>query len=254
MGLLLGAGIFSAWLASLALALLADPAAWTPAALVAAVGLRTFLQTGLFILGHDAMHRTLAPGRPRLNDGLGRLALLLYAGLSYGRCRRHHLRHHHAPGSRRDPDFRRDSGDGPLGWYVRFMASYLSLDQLLLLLASWLAVGGGLTALEPARALAVPVFWVLPLVLSSLQLFLFGTYLPHRGEDSGPAGRHAVRSLGYPHLLSLLACYHFGYHAEHHAHPAVPWFRLPTLRPCVSNHHGLCHDHADGSRPLRPGR
>jgi beta-carotene ketolase (CrtW type) len=117
-----------------------------------------------------------------------------------------------------------------------------------------MAVGAGLMALESARALAVPIFWVLPLVLSSLQLFLFGTYLPHRGGDAGPSGRHAVRSLGYPHLLSLLACYHFGYHAEHHAHPAVPWFRLPALRPCVSDHHGPGGDHGNGSRPLRPGR
>ena len=160
-------GIFGVWLATLVLALLVDPAGWTPAALGLAVALRTFLQTGLFILGHDAMHLTLVPGRPLLNDALGRLALLLYAGLPYGRCRRHHLRHHRVPGSRRDPDFRRASGDGALRWYARFMGNYLSARQLVLLLSSWLAVGGGLMLLEPRRALAVPMFWVLPLVLSS---------------------------------------------------------------------------------------
>jgi beta-carotene ketolase (CrtW type) len=269
-GLLLGTGIFAAWLATLVLALLADPAGWTPVTLALAVALRTYLQTGLFILGHDAMHRTLVPGRSRLNDGLGRLALLLYAGLPYGRCRRHHLRHHRVPGSRRDPDFRRASGDGALRWYARFMGNYLSLGQLVLLLASWLAVGGGLMLLEPGRALAVPTFWVLPLVLSSFQLFLFGTYLPHRGEGCTASGRHAVRTLGYPHLLSLLACYHFGYHREHHAQPTVPWFRLPELRQRLSDRHLPGHgpgDHqdddqgggpglgpGDGSRTLRPGR
>ncbi len=253
-GLLLGAGIFGAWLATLVLALLADPAGWTPAALGLVIALRTLLQTGLFILGHDAMHRTLVPGRQRLNDGLGRLALLLYAGLPYARCRRHHLRHHRFPGSRLDPDFRRASGDGALRWYARFMGNYLSLGQLVRLLASWLAVAGGLVLLEPRQALAVPTFWVLPLVLSSFQLFLFGTYLPHRGDGSSPAGRHAVRSLGYPHLLSLLACYHFGYHREHHAHPGVPWFRLPQLRGHVAQHHGHGYGPADDSRPLRPGR
>jgi beta-carotene ketolase (CrtW type) len=253
-GLLLGTGIFGGWLATLVMALWADPAWWTPATAGLAVALRTFLQTGLFILGHDAMHRTLVPGRPLLNDGLGRLALLLYAGLPYGRCRRHHLRHHRFPGSRRDPDFRRASGDGVLSWYARFMGNYLSLGQLVLLLSSWLAVAAGLTVLDPRRVLAVPTFWVLPLVLSSFQLFLFGTYLPHRGDGSGPASRHAVRSLGYPHLLSLLACYHFGYHREHHAHPAVPWFRLPQLRLRVSHHHGDGYGHGGGSRPLRPGR
>ncbi len=253
-GLLLGTGIFGAWLGTLVLALLADPAGWTPAGVGLAIALRTFLQTGLFILGHDAMHRTLVPGRPRLNDGLGRLALLLYAGLPYARCRRHHLRHHRFPGSRLDPDFRRASGDGALRWYARFMANYLSLGQLVLLLASWLAVAGGLMLLEPRRVLAVFTFWVLPLVLSSFQLFLFGTYLPHRGDGSGPAAPHAVRSLGFPHLLSLLACYHFGYHREHHAHPAVPWFRLPQLRRHVLHQQGHGYSPADGSRPLSPGR
>ncbi len=253
-GLLLGTGIFGAWLATLVLALLTDPAGWTPAALGLVVALRTLLQTGLFILGHDAMHRTLVPGRQRLNDGLGRLALLLYAGLPYARCRHHHLRHHRFPGSRLDPDFRRANGDGALRWYARFMGNYLSLGQLVLLLASWLAVAGGLMLLEPRQALAVPTFWVLPLVLSSFQLFLFGTYLPHRGDGSSPAGRHAVRSLGYPHLLSLLACYHFGYHREHHAHPGVPWFRLPQLRGHVPHQHGHGYGPADDSRPLRPGR
>ncbi|WP_083891344.1 fatty acid desaturase [Cyanobium gracile] len=261
-GLVLGTGIFGAWLATLVLALLAGPEGWTPLTLGLAIALRTFLQTGLFILGHDAMHRTLVPGSARLNDGLGRLALLLYAGLPYGRCRRHHLRHHRVPGSGRDPDFRRASGDGALRWYARFMGNYLSLGQLVLLLATWLAVAGGLMLLEPGRALAVPTFWVLPLVLSSFQLFLFGTYLPHRGEGSTPDGRHAIRTLGYPHLLSLLACYHFGYHREHHAHPTVPWFRLPELRQRLSDPHG--HDDGqghsqglgpgNGSRQLRPGR
>ncbi|MEA5392610.1 fatty acid desaturase [Cyanobium gracile UHCC 0139] len=253
----MGTGILGAWLVTLVLALLADPAGWTPAAVGLAMALRTFLQTGLFILGHDAMHRTLVPGRPRLNDALGRLALMLYAGLPYGRCRRHHLRHHRFPGSRLDPDYRRVSGDGALRWYARFMGNYLSVPQLVLLLASWLAVGGVLMRLEPRLVLAIPTFWVLPLVLSSCQLFLFGTYLPHRGDGSTLAGCHAIRSLGYPHLLSLLACFHFGYHREHHAHPAVPWFRLPQLRRRISDRpgHGPGHGYspANGSRPLSPG-
>ncbi|WP_399230497.1 fatty acid desaturase [Synechococcus sp. CS-1332] len=222
------------WFATLVGLLLAQPAHWSPSAIVLAVAVRTFLQTGLFILGHDAMHRTLVPGIPGLNDGLGRLALMLYAGLPFGRCRRHHLRHHRSPGSLRDPDFRLASGDGPLPWYVRFMGHYLSLNQLALLLISWFAVAGLLMVVEPQRSMNVMAFWVLPLVLSSFQLFVFGTYLPHRSGGPAAAGSHSIQSLGYSHLLSLLACYHFGYHWEHHAYPAVPWFRLPELRRSVS--------------------
>ncbi|MFA9473554.1 MAG: fatty acid desaturase [Filomicrobium sp.] len=27
--------------------------------------------------------------------------------------------------------------------------------------------------------------------------------------------------------MSLLTCFHFGYHHEHHLQPDVPWWRLP---------------------------
>ncbi len=245
-GFWLGMVIFWGWLASLVALLLAHPAPWPAPAILLAVAGRTFLQTGLFILGHDAMHRTLVPGRPALNDGLGRLALVLYAGLPFGRCRRQHLRHHRSPGSFRDPDFRFASGDGALRWYTRFMGNYLSWKQLGLLLITWITAAALLLELDPQRAINVVAFWVLPLVLSSFQLFLFGTYLPHRSQGCLPVGSHAVRSLGYSHLLSLLACYHFGYHWEHHAYPAVPWFRLPDLRRRVS----LDHGRGNGSRRL----
>jgi len=182
--------------------------------------------------------------------GLGRLALLLYAGLPYGSCRRNHLHHHRFPGSWRDPDSRQASGDGALRWYVRFMGNYLSFNQLVLLLVSWIAVTGVLIGLEPGRAMNMILFWVLPLVLSSVQLFLFGTYLPHRSDGSTPGDGPAVRSLGYSNALSLLTCYHFGYHWEHHAYPTVPWFGLPELRRLVS----LDHGQGNGSRWLRRAR
>jgi beta-carotene ketolase (CrtW type) len=94
-----------------------------------------------------------------------------------------------------------------------------------------------LSRLDPLRSVNVPVFWILPLVLSSFQLFLFGTYLPHRHDGRQGEHNQAVQSLRWSHLLSLLACYHFGYHREHHAFPAVPWFRLPQLSRRAALHH-----------------
>jgi beta-carotene ketolase (CrtW type) len=68
-----------------------------------------------------------------------------------------------------------------------------------------------------------------PALLSTLQLFVFGTWLPHRPHADAPfADRHRARSQRWPTWLSLLTCYHFGYHWEHHAHPHVPWWRLPA--------------------------
>jgi beta-carotene ketolase (CrtW type) len=30
--------------------------------------------------------------------------------------------------------------------------------------------------------------------------------------------------------LSLLACFHFGYHREHHDNPSLSWYQLPAAR------------------------
>ena len=67
-------------------------------------------------------------------------------------------------------------------------------------------------------------------MLSSLQLFAFGTWLPHRRGEQPFADRHRARSSGFGWLASLLTCFHFGYHHEHHLWPGVPWWRLPRVR------------------------
>ena len=74
------------------------------------------------------------------------------------------------------------------------------------------------------------VFWALPSILSSLQLFAFGTWLPHRHEVRGFPDHHNARTLGYGWLTSLLTCFHFGLHHEHHLRPDAPWWRLPAVR------------------------
>ena len=191
---------------------------------------RTFLQTGLFIVAHDAMHGCLLPGNLRCNTLLGRIALGLYACIPYRHCRSNHIRHHRSPGDRNDPDFHDGLHTHPLFWFFSFMRGYLSAGQILSLLAIW---GIGLAALHPSTShplLVLGLFWILPLVLSSVQLFLFGTYLPHRGQSAPPGSSHQVGSSSLPPALSLLTCYHFGYHWEHHHYPNSPWYSLPSLR------------------------
>jgi beta-carotene ketolase (CrtW type) len=69
------------------------------------------------------------------------------------------------------------------------------------------------------------LFWELPAVLSTLQLFYFGTYLPHRGvHDKGNI--HQSRSQAKNHIWAFISCYFFGYHYEHHAYPHMPWWKL----------------------------
>jgi len=219
-GLLLAALILGGWLLSLLLLLGADWGHWSPVLLVLAVLLRSQLQTGLFIVGHDAMHRVLLPAAPRLNDRIGALVLGLYASLPFDRCLRQHQRHHRAPGTALDPDFHGPGQSSVLAWYGRFMARYLSPGQMSLLLTAW-ALLAWCSSVQ-----SVLLFCTLPLMLSSLQLFLVGTVLPHR-RGAGPELAQHTRSLALPEWLSLLACYHFGYHLEHHQAPQLAWHELP---------------------------
>ena len=68
-------------------------------------------------------------------------------------------------------------------------------------------------------------FWALPSLLSAFQLFSFGTWLPHRHGEPGFADAHNARSNGFGPLLSLLTCFHFGRHHEHHLYPYLPAIR-----------------------------
>ena len=231
-GVWISGAIVTAWFASLIVLLSHDLAGCSAIVLVPGVLLRTFLHTGLFAIAHDAMHNTVFPHQPLRNRWVGRLALGMYGLLSYDTCRQLHWQHHRFPTQPLDPDYHAGSGEGSVwsavGWYFRFVSTYLSVRQVILM-----AVGIGLCAATLAigakvSLLNLVLFWILPWCLSSIQLFFFGTYLPHRMGRSGQK-THAARSYYMPEFLSLLACYHFGYHWEHHAYPNIPWYRLPQV-------------------------
>jgi fatty acid desaturase len=70
----MAAGLSMLWLTSL-ITILGRPLEvlpWWQCLLL--ILIRSQLHTGLFIIGHDAMHRVLWPRRPRLNDRLGAVA------------------------------------------------------------------------------------------------------------------------------------------------------------------------------------
>jgi beta-carotene/zeaxanthin 4-ketolase len=190
------------------------------------IALLSWLSVGLFIIAHDAMHGSLAPGRPRVNLFWGRLTLLLYAGFWMDRLRPKHFAHHQHVGTDGDPDFSVDHPTRFWPWYLQFMTRYFGLREFLVLsLLVWTYV-----LLLGAPIGNLLLYWALPAILSSLQLFYFGTYLPHRHEEAPFADEHRARSNAYPAWLSLLTCFHFGYHREHHLSPGTPWWQLPARR------------------------
>ncbi len=225
-GITLALAIIAAWLTLHVGAIFVVDWSTTPLWLGAVViAVQTWLCVGLFIVAHDCMHGSLAPGRPAVNRAFGRTALFLYAAFSYDRLLPKHHMHHRRSGTPDDPDFcpEAPSAFGP--WFLRFFLQYygwreftvMATAMTLYVVATGAAVG------------AILAFYALPAVLSAVQLFYFGTFRPHRLEDETPfVDRHNTRSDAFPPLVSLFTCFHFGYHHEHHLAPTTPWWRLPT--------------------------
>jgi beta-carotene ketolase (CrtW type) len=226
-GLGLAALIIIAWATLHVYAVFFVDLAAEPWWLVAGIVLmQTWLYVGLFIVAHDCMHGSLVPFRPDINRAVGQLCLALYAGFSFDALNRKHHRHHRHSGTPDDPDF--DDHPPEYGfwhWYYGFFTEYFGPREFLIIAAQsavYLFVLG-------ASIWNVLVFWALPALLSSAQLFVFGTWLPHRPGSDGFADHHRARTNDYGWLLSLFTCFHFGYHHEHHLEPGAPWWRLPKV-------------------------
>ena len=228
-GLGLATLIVGGWFALHVWGVFFQPLTW-PAVAIAPLLILTqsWLGAGMFIVAHDAMHGSLAPGRPRLNAAIGQVCVGAYAAFSYRRLNVCHHQHHRAPGSAEDPDFHAEEPMRFGPWFYRFFTRYFGWREFAIVtvvLTTYLFV-------IKANPLNVALFWGLPAILSALQLFVFGTWLPHRHEAAGPdfADHHHARTIPMPWLASLLTCFHFGMHHEHHLSPTTPWWRLPEAR------------------------
>jgi beta-carotene ketolase (CrtW type) len=226
-GLALSALIFAGWLSLHVLSVffleLEGPGLAAAPLIVLAI---CWLNVGLFIVAHDCMHGSLAPRRPGINRWIGRIALAFYAGFSFDRLLPKHFDHHRHAGTGKDPDFSEAHPSAFWPWYLAFLRQYFGVREFLVLTGLVAVYVLLLGASYPNLLL----FWALPAILSSIQLFLFGTYLPHRAEERPFGDRHRARSNDYGWLASLFSCFHFGYHHEHHLAPHVPWWRLPAER------------------------
>ncbi|MGF1456629.1 MAG: fatty acid desaturase, partial [Alphaproteobacteria bacterium] len=185
-----------------------------------------WLNAGLFILAHDAMHGTLCVGNRAINRVVGQICLWVYAGFWFRPLNTKHHQHHRTPGSADDPDFHDPATRAFWPWYLGFFKRYFTWREALslaLVFQVYVWVLG-------APMANMILFWAAPSILASAQLFYFGTYLPHRPSAQGFEDDHMSRSNAYPWLVSLLTCFHFGYHLEHHRYPYLPWWRLPEAR------------------------
>ena len=170
------------------------------------------------------MHGSLFPKSPRLNAILGTLILFVYAGFNWRTMRDAHHAHHDYPGTEKDPDFNASNPKSFWPWYLKFFTTYFGFKQIITLIGFTLAY-----ILLGASYLNTIVMWAVPAILSSIQLFYFGTYLTHRHKEPFP-DEHNARTNEFGYIASLLSCFHFGYHHEHHLFPHEPWWRLPKRK------------------------
>lgn len=176
---------------------------------------QTHLYTGVFITAHDAMHGTVSSNK-KVNTIAGWICAGLFAFNFYPRLYGKHHEHHRYVATENDPDFH--SGNF-LQWYFSFLKNYLTIWQLVLM-----AVAFNILLLFIPQINLI-LFWIVPSLLSTLQLFYFGTYLPHRGEFPA-SNKHHAATLSKNHFLAFVTCYFFGYHYEHHDSPGTPWWEL----------------------------
>ena len=192
---------------------------------VSLIALQCWLYAGMFIVAHDTMHGSLTPRHPKVNGIIGKVIMFVYAGFDWTYMRDAHHAHHDNPGTQDDPDFNADNPTAFWPWYYKFFTQYFGLRQIFILIGFTLSY----VFIFGANYLNTIIMWAVPAILSSVQLFYFGTYLTHRHAEDFP-DHHNARTNEFPRWLSLLTCFHFGYHHEHHLFPSEPWWRLPARK------------------------
>ncbi|MFA0961539.1 fatty acid desaturase [Roseivirga sp. BDSF3-8] len=223
-GAWIGLAIIALWVLSLSV-WLTIPVSFSSPWIYIGILVQTHLYTGLFITAHDAMHGVVSANR-RVNKIIGFTAALLFAYNWYPRLHRKHHQHHRFVATEEDPDYHKG---GFLPWYISFARQYVVIWQIVAMAATYHTL---LLFFDRPNLI---LFWIIPSVLSTLQLFYFGTYLPHKGEHS-ENNKYKSRSQSKNHVIAFFTCYFFGYHYEHHASPATPWWKLWKVKEKFHTH------------------
>lgn len=218
-GLLIACSIIVLWAGMLSLLLFRYELDFYSPLTYLFVLVQTHLFTGLFITAHDSMHGVVSANKT-VNKFIGHLCTTLFVFNSYKRLFPKHHEHHKFVKSGKDPDYYEGNF---FIWYFHFMKQYVSIWQIILA-----AITYNLLILIAPESNVI-VFWVIPSLLSTLQLFYFGTYQPHKGDHHSD-NIHRSHSQKKNHVFAFLTCYFFGYHYEHHHSPGTPWWQLYKVK------------------------
>lgn len=231
------------------------PSWWTVLIAIPVIGNRYY---GLFLIGHDGMHRRLFPNIKR-NDFWTDLLILAPIGAITRINNRNHMLHHRHLATPEDPD-RHKHGcfnkavrvelltflSGVIGVWVSAKAVFVTRGRTaqryqdakstsgnytfrdFALLCGWFVVlAGGLTWI--VGWWAYPLLWLFP---GYIFMFLgdnFRSFAEHsHPEGDAIADQHRlITYLSNPIERMLVAPMNMNYHTAHHLWPSIPYYNLP---------------------------
>ena len=231
------------------------PTWWTVLLAIPVIGTRYY---GLFILGHDGMHRRLFP-KPADNDRFCDLFVLGPVGAITRINNKNHLTHHLQLATPHDPDrhkhacfnkfergqyaafltglanlvpvlhnvFFRDRSADPVGPRGKKQSPYTARD--LAIIVGWqVALLGGLTL--AIGWWAYPVLWLLPVYVHAYLGDLVRSFLEHsHPESDDKADLHRMITYDSNWLeRTLFAPMNMNFHTAHHLWTSIPYYNLPT--------------------------
>lgn len=243
-----------AWIAAAVGMVVVRPAWWSVLIAIPVIGNRYY---GLFIIGHDGMHRRLFPNVKR-NDFWTDLLVLAPIGAITRINNRNHMLHHRLLATPEDPDrhkhacFNKAERIELLGYLSGIFSVWVSARAVFFtrgknrqrhdpansasgdytfrdfaLLGGWfVALAGGLTWL--VGWWAYPVLWLLPVYSFMFLGDNFRSFAEHshpEGDDA--ADRHRLITYSSnPVERMFVAPMNMNYHAAHHLWPSIPYYNL----------------------------
>ncbi|MEI9959649.1 MAG: fatty acid desaturase [Limisphaerales bacterium] len=242
-------GIFLGWAL-----VMWQPAWWSVLLAIPLIGTRYY---GLFIIGHDGMHRRVF-NNTRTNDLFCDLCIFGPIGTITRLNNRNHLEHHQHLATELDPDrhkhacFNKSTRAELTAFLSGLMSLYPAVRNVFFgkkkrkradsgaantsylfrdfaIIAGWqLALIVGLT--WAIGWWAYPVLWLLPVYLHAYLADLVRSFLEHaHPESDAKADEHRLTTfLSNPVERIFFAPMNMNYHAAHHLWTSIPYYNLPA--------------------------
>ncbi len=240
------------------------PAWWTVLLAIPVIGNRYY---GLFLIGHDGMHRRVFPNVKR-NDLWTDLLILAPIGAITRINNHNHLAHHRSLSTPQDPDRHKHAcfNKSDRVELLEFLSGISSVwHSAKTVYASHHPTGSSAAATDPAYIgytfrdfvllagwfivltvgltwaigwWAYPVLWLLPVYLFMFLCDSFRSFAEHsHPEGDRDSDRHRMISyISNPLERTFISPMNMNYHVVHHLWPSIPYYNLPEADRLIRLH------------------